>query len=104
MRQCTPLDAKPRARRLNLKLPDALHARLKMEAARQRTTLQRLVLSWLEERLSGRAVEAPEDEAARQAAIDLACGFLKNAPGSLDAFLEERHQETLREEQREREM
>lgn len=30
-------------KRLNLKLPEDLHARAKMEAARRRTTLQQLV-------------------------------------------------------------
>lgn len=38
-------------RRINLKVPDELHTRLKLEAVRRRTTLQDMLLAWVEEKL-----------------------------------------------------
>ncbi len=48
----TQTDPQPSERRINLKVPEDVHIRLKIRAAKDRTSMQDLLLRWVEEKLA----------------------------------------------------
>lgn len=51
----------PPGRRVNLKLPDDVHVRLKVVAAKRRRTLQDMLASWIVDRLQQEERELSEE-------------------------------------------
>jgi hypothetical protein len=70
-------------KRINLKISDDLHTRLKIQAAKGRATLQDLVTRWLEEKLQeseAREMARPVDPALRQRIEQLVGEFRAGVP------------------------
>jgi hypothetical protein len=92
-------------RRINLKISDDLHTRLKIQAARGRATLQALVTRWLEEKLQeseAREKTRPVDPALRQRIEQLVGEFRAGTPADVSPEEIEADITAAREEVREK--
>jgi hypothetical protein len=89
-------------KQITLKVTPELHTRLRIQAAKEGTTLQDLLTTWAEEKLSERKrmepavppVERPvRTPGERRARVAAAVGPMRGVPGSVEAFLREKHED-----------